>query len=145
MVTVVRSRRIAAPAAKIWAVIGDFGDPSWILPPDAPVPPPEFDGDPHVPGTRRIVELPDGTRLVEQLVHRDPVRHRLRYSIVDSPLEFRNHEAEIAIDGDDERSTVTWTATFEATPASAAFLEVLMGDQNFTPALDALVRLVQAG
>lgn len=104
------SKRIAAPAEAVWAILADFASVDWI-----PVA-----GDVRVegkgPGMRRIIGGSGGTPTVETLLWVKPERNALSYEITDSPLPVSRFRAVVTVTKDgaaDAGSTATWDIDYE--------------------------------
>jgi len=104
MADVVLERNLAAPADRLWAVLRDFGDVSWI-PPAGKV---DVDGD--GPGMRRHIHGSGGDPVVERLLDLDDEARTLRYCIEgDSPLPVSSYVGTVTVT--DER--LRWAVTYE--------------------------------
>lgn len=110
---------IAAPPAKVWDVIKNFGDMSWV----PPVTNTTATKGNH-PGSVRTITL-GGPKLVEQLDHYNPARRDYTYHI--TPLasnmktlpvsHYRSTISVAAAPGG--KSLVTWVGSFERADPSA--------------------------
>ena len=120
---VASSRDINAPAAKVWAVIGDFDSlPKW---------------HPAVAASRLVTEngatwrwetLVDGTELRERLDSHSDSERGYTYAILDGPLPVREYYARLAVkEANAGRCLVEWSAQFLAAgvPDAAAEAAIL--------------------
>ena len=111
------SGRIGAPAARVWAVIGDFnGLPKWVPGIRAS----RQDGS-GVGAVRRLDILARGGQWVaERLESHDSGAYSQSYSIMDGSLPLKNYLSTMRLaDGADGRScTLDWRARFEAKDAT---------------------------
>jgi len=116
-----------APADRIWDLVGRFnGLPDW----HPMIAKSELEGG----GERRVLSLPNGSKVVEELRDLDDGSHTLVYAIVDSPLPVMNYTATIRVVPDEDNSgcTVEWSSSFDAE-----------GDPN--AAIQAVERLYRSG
>jgi mxaD protein len=108
--------KVAAPADQLWQAIGSFHSIGDWHPMIARV---EAQGKGK--GTRRVLHLRDGTRIVEQLTKADDKERRYTYTIVDSPLPLSRYAAKVHVrDDGDGTSTVEWSGEFEVKPQEEA-------------------------
>jgi carbon monoxide dehydrogenase subunit G len=89
---------IERPADDVWAVIGDFGNLSWMPGVDTC----ELDGP-----DRRVLGM-FGMRVVEQQLAGDDAGRTLTYGIVDGDMKPELHEATITVSPAGAGSHVTW-------------------------------------
>lgn len=108
-----KSVDLAAGAAEVWSVIGDFnGLPNW----NAGLEKSELSEG----GKRRTLTLKAGGSVVEDLVHRDEAGRSISYTIVQGPIPVSRHKATLAvIERGPNSSTVQWSCEFEPAGAPA--------------------------
>jgi hypothetical protein len=110
---------IDAPAAAVWAVIGDFnGLPKFAR----GITESEVTGDGV--GAVRTITTVDGRVIKERLEKYDPAAMALCYSIVEPPMPFNHYRATIIVRPTGPSACeVQWGSTFE--PASAPEAELV--------------------
>jgi uncharacterized protein YndB with AHSA1/START domain len=141
MTTVYRSRRIAAPAAEVWAYVRDFGAiERWL--PVAPGPA-ELTGDPAALGAERTFRRNGEIVAVERLVTLDERARVTGYTIVRAPAPLRDHLATLTVSDDDGGALVEWEATFSADPQAADAIAEAMATRTFEPGLARLAELCE--
>lgn len=102
-------REMAAPAARVWELLSDFGSIDRWLPGAEK---PEVTGEGV--GAVRVVRM-GGAEIHERLESLDPQARRFQYSIVKAPLPVENYLATISVEEiDAERSRVHWVTSFDA-------------------------------
>jgi hypothetical protein len=109
MASITVTKEIAAPAAKVWALLADFGNVSWIpLAADVAV-------DGSGPGMRRHIRGGGSDRIIERLVSIEPGEHTLCYSIDENnPLPVHRYEATVHVSPKgDGRTVIQWDVSFE--------------------------------
>jgi len=111
---------IDRPADDVWAVIGNFGELTWM----PGVETCELDGDDRVLGMF-------GMRIVERQLARDDEERTLTYGIVDGDMKPEVHRATITVMPAGSGSFVTWDVETDD-----AMVEVMQG--AYTGALVAL-------
>lgn len=82
--------------------------------------------------TFRTLTLKDGGKIKEKLTETEDTSYS--YDIVESPLPVKNYHAKISIEPDDRgdnRSLITWEATFDANGASDEDAAKKIGDIFF--------------
>jgi hypothetical protein len=129
MPSVSGSITIDAPADATWALIREFNDlPSWL--PFVVASEIEGGGPANVVGAVRRLTGDDGGVLRESLLEHSDQGHYYRYAILESPLPVRSYvgEARVAADGP-ERSTLTWTSTWENDPEVEQEMTELLGSE----------------
>lgn len=133
MATLRRSVEVAAPAADVWTLVGDFSAiHRWHPQVSAPT---LRGASPHTPGAERVF----GPGTEEELVERDESARRLVYTMPDPPFPITNHRAVLeVVPRDDRHCTVVWTAMFDCSPETARELESVIGDGVFAVGLNAL-------
>lgn len=113
MISISMKTRINAPAADVWAVIGDFGAlPKYV---EAAV---ESKVDGEGVGAVRTLTLPDGASLRERLEHFDPGVMTLKYSIVDGPLPVADYLSTMVLSATEGGCELVWSSEFNASGAS---------------------------
>lgn len=100
--------KIAAPAVRVFGVLGDFKG----IRPGPGIKAVDYDGEGV--GMTRSIHLANGT-VVERLESYDEQAMTWRYAIInDSPLPFANYSATVVLtDNGDGTTTVDWTGTFD--------------------------------
>ena len=111
---------IDRPADDVWAVIGNFGELTWM----PGVETCELDGDDRILGMF-------GMRIVERQLARDDEERTLTYGIVDGDMKPEVHRATITVMPAGSGSFVTWDVETDD-----AMVEVMQG--AYTGALAAL-------
>ena len=111
---------IDRPADDVWAVIGNFGELTWM----PGVETCELDGDDRILGMF-------GMRIVERQLARDDEERTLTYGIVDGDMKPEVHRATITVMPAGSGSFVTWDVETDD-----AMVEVMQG--AYTGALGAL-------
>lgn len=107
---VVESIEINAPADKVWAVIGNFQDASWI-----PVVAKTEGKGGNDTGATRTITLKNGGTIDEQLDKYDAEGHSYGYEItkVDvKVLPVNDYSSRITVTADGDKSTVEWRGAF---------------------------------
>jgi len=98
---------IAAPIDEVWKLAADFGGLAEIMPGIESC---ETEGE----GVGMLRTLPmGGGAVVERLEVLDETTHQMGYSIVDSPLPFKDYNALITLTEQGEGTAIDWTGTFE--------------------------------
>ncbi len=119
-------KSIPAPADKLWALVADFGDTSWM---------PGGGGSVEVqgsgPGMARIINAGD-TKIREVLETCNAAERTLVYTIPEGvPFPVENYRSTMTVTGDENGSELEWTCSFEpngATDAEAtAMIEGMYG------------------
>ncbi|MGF1597661.1 MAG: SRPBCC family protein [Acidimicrobiales bacterium] len=110
---------IDAPIAEVWKVAADFGGIDRIMPGIESC---ETEGE----GIGMLRTIPmGGGAVVERLEELDESAHRMAYSIVSSPLPFKDYYAAITLTDQGEATAIAWTGTFEPDGAPAEKVEKL--------------------
>lgn len=115
-----QSVEIAAPPAKVWGIIENFGDLTWVPPVKSST---ATEG--NTVGSVRTLDL-GGPKLMEQLVSYDPAKHSYTYKITDDAankktLPVSHYRSVITVlPGSGDGSKVTWTGTFERADTGAS-------------------------
>jgi carbon monoxide dehydrogenase subunit G len=117
---------IDRPADDVWAVIGNFGELTWM----PGVETCELDGDDRILGMF-------GMRIVERQLARDDEERTLTYGIVDGDMKPEVHRATITVMPAGSGSFVTWDVETDD-----AMVEVMQG--AYTGALAALKEQLEA-
>ena len=132
MIRVYTSSVIAAPVARVWAIIRDFNAlPVWVPPiADSMI----EDGLPaDRVGCVRSFHTRDGGHLREKLVALSDSGHSCTYTILDSPLGVTDYMATVQLtritDGD--RTFAEWTAEFGCAAGREAELTQFVGQGVF--------------
>jgi hypothetical protein len=104
------SKDIGAAPERVWDILADFADVSWI--PGA--------GDVRVdgrgPGMRRLIGGSGSTPIAETLLWIEPDRRALAYEIVDNPLPVSRFSAVVTVSDSEAAgpgSTATWEIDYE--------------------------------
>ena len=111
---------IAAPADKVWSVIGNYADLTWV-----PAVKSSVVTDGNTPGSVRALDLGGGI-LLERLVRYDAPKRSYTYAIHDVDTNYKlvpvRHFTAMIIVTPMSRDTskVTWEASFERLDQSAA-------------------------
>jgi hypothetical protein len=106
---------VAAPPAKVWAVIGDFcGIGQWHPAVEKCVPS-QKGGKPV-----RTLSLKGGGTLVEEQVRRDDGAMSYTYTILDGPLPVAGYESTLSVKPAGGGSAVSWNGSFQAKGADDA-------------------------
>lgn len=140
MIRVTTSSVINAPVETLWQAIRDFnGLPDWH--PAIASSKVEDGGDPDRIGCIRSMELAGNGGLIrEKLLALSDAEHRVRYSILESPMPVENYVATLRLlpvtDGD--RSYAEWTAEFDVAPENEAAMRKLIGQGVFQAGFDSL-------
>ena len=114
---------IAAPAAKVWALIRGFGD---LLQWADGLESCELEGSGV--GAVRTVGLPGGLRLQERLETFDEAGRSFSYAIIGkSPLPFRDYLSKVQLrEAGPARCEITWEGRFDPKPGSEAAAQTLV-------------------
>jgi mxaD protein len=102
---------INAPADKVWAKAGNFGDMSWH---PAIAKTEITSGNAKEAGAKRVLTLQDGGTIHEELTLHDDGSMTMKYDITESVLPLREYSATILVQpADGGKSTVTWRSMFK--------------------------------
>ncbi|GJE60061.1 SRPBCC family protein [Methylobacterium trifolii] len=104
------SIEINAPADKVWAVVGNFQDMSWL----PPVEKTEGKGGNDVKATRTLT-LKGGATVVEELAKYDAAKKTYMYRIdkVDvKTLPVNDYSSTIEVEGEGDKTKLTWRGAF---------------------------------
>lgn len=118
---------IAAPADRVWAVVGDFGTLDWMPGVDSC----ELQGD------DRTLGMYGSMTVVERQLARDDAARTLTYGIVGGDMTVESHEATITVTPQGEGSHVTWDVRTDE-----SMLDVMRG--AYEGALEALKAKLEA-
>ena len=133
-----RSLVIAAPIDQVWSVVHQFyGLPAWH--PVIASSSLETGEGGHVGVVRRLV-IGDGGVITERLLSLDDARHRLTYTIIESPFAVRRYVStmRLAPVTETEGTFIEWFAEFDSEAADEDGLMTLFGDGVFGAGLSAL-------
>ena len=101
---------INAPADKVWSVVGNFQDMSWLGVVDKT----EGTGG-NDKGAKRTLTLKNGAKIEEEINQYDAEKMMYSYRInsVDvKVLPVNNYSSKITVKADGDKSTVTWDGAF---------------------------------
>lgn len=102
---------VNAPADKVWAKIGNFGDMSWH---PAISKTAITSGKVDEAGATRVLTTQDGGAINEVLINQDAAGMSLKYEITESVLPVREFGATLKVESAGEgKSIVTWRAMFK--------------------------------
>lgn len=104
------SIEINAPADKVWAKVGQFGDMSWH---PAIAKTEVVEGTATEAGAKRVLTLKDGGHVNETLTSYDAGTTTLKYEITDSVLPVREYGATIKVEAAGDKTIVTWRTMFK--------------------------------
>jgi hypothetical protein len=109
MINISMQSKINAPAADVWAVVGDFNAlPKFV---EAAV---ESRVEGEGVGTVRTITLPDGASLKERLEEYDADTMMLKYSILEGPLPVSNYLSTVEISSTDNGCELSWSSKFNS-------------------------------
>jgi hypothetical protein len=122
MARVTVEQTMGQPADKVWALVADFGDVSW-MPAGTPA---EIEGE--GPGMVRII----GGAIHEQLESIDPASRTLVYTIPQGiPFPVTGYRSTMTVTAAGDDSTLSWSCTFEpdgiAEDQAVAMIEGMYG------------------
>lgn len=104
------SIEINAPADKVWARAGNFGDMAW----HPAVAKTEITGGTNNQvGASRRLTLKDGGTIDETLIEVDAAGRSLRYKITEGVLPVRDYAATLSLQASGNKTVVTWRSTFK--------------------------------
>lgn len=101
---------INAPADKVWAIAGNFGDMSWH---PAIAKTEISSGKNNEAGANRTLTLPDGGTIKEVLTSRDDAGMTMKYDITESVLPLREYSATLQVQSSGGKTTVLWKSMFK--------------------------------
>lgn len=102
---------VNAPADKVWAKIGNFGDMSWhpVIAKTAIT-----SGKADEAGATRVLTTQDGGAINEVLINYDAAGMTLKYEITESVLPVREFGGTLKVEAAGEgKSIVTWRSMFK--------------------------------
>lgn len=107
-----RTMEIAAPPAKVWSIIQNFSDMSWVPPVKGTT---ATQG--NTPGSIRTIDL-GGPKLIEELKAYDAAGMSYSYVITPDPANMKtlpvtDYSSTITVKASDSGSLVTWTGAFK--------------------------------
>jgi len=135
MVTIHRSRAIAAPADRVWALMRDFGGPDRWAP--GVLGAVELRGDAETVGSERLFLAEGEVVNIERLYELDDEARVTRYGIVDGRLPMLAHVATLRVSEAGAGAVAEWIAEFETDEAIAGPLTVQL-EQIYDAALEQL-------
>jgi len=107
--SVTETTTLAAPPAKVWALIGNFGSLDW----HPAVEKTEMaKGEAGHAGSVRHITLKGGGLIVEEQTAQG--EHSLSYKILESPLPVTGYASDLMVEADGDNTKVTWRSTFDA-------------------------------
>jgi carbon monoxide dehydrogenase subunit G len=116
-----RSREIAAPAAAVWAIIGEFcAIARWHPQVERCVLSDQSETEGETVAVRGLVAAGGLGTIVEVETQRDERAMSYSYAFVQGPLPVKAYNATIAVHASGPNATVVWTATFDAAGMSDA-------------------------
>lgn len=102
---------INAPADKVWAKIGNFGDMSWH---PAVAKTAITSGKADESGATRVLTMQDGGLINEVLINYDAAGMTMKYEITESVLPVREFGATLKVEtAGDGKTLVTWRSMFK--------------------------------
>lgn len=104
------SIEINAPADKVWAKVGNYGDMSWH---PAITKTEVTEGKADEVGAKRVLTLQDGGKVNETLTTYDAAGMTMKYEITESVLPVRDYGATIKVEAVGDKSIVTWRTMFK--------------------------------
>ena len=114
MVSVSMKTSVAAPAAAVWDIVGDFPNPSRYI---AAIT--ENSANGTEPGCARRLILGGETLVVEQLEELNQDTMTFAYTIIECPLPIYDYHAVMhVIPQGDDACELTWDSTFNSEPES---------------------------
>ncbi|MDO6683243.1 SRPBCC family protein [Oceanobacter sp. 5_MG-2023] len=130
--SVTESVKVNAPAAEVWALVGEFNDLNrWH---------PAVKLSKQV-SDRRYLTLQDGAEIVEEETSRDNSGMNYSYRILSGPLPVEAYNATISVTSmGDSQSKVTWQSTFDAKGMSRPEAEAVISGV-YRGGLDQLQRM----
>lgn len=112
-----REMTIAAPAAKVWALAGDFGGlAKWVDVIDTVT---ITKGGNNAPGTVRHIVIKGGGTIDEELLVMDAAARHFRYRIVAGVLPVSEYVADFRVhESGPNASTISWVGRFKRAPGA---------------------------
>lgn len=109
-IRVKESIEINAPADKVWAKVGNYGDMSWH---PAIAKTEVVEGKADEVGAKRVLTLQDGGKVNETLTTYDAAGMTMKYEITESVLPVREYGATIKVEAAGDKTVVTWRTMFK--------------------------------
>jgi len=110
MIDVLVSKSCDSSAEKVYELLADFGNTSWMK----GVAKCEVDGE-GVGMVRNIFTGPDASPVREKLLARDDLARKVSYTITEgNPLPVQNYSASISVSEYGSGCRIEWTGSFEA-------------------------------
>lgn len=109
-IRVKESIEINAPAAKVWAKVGNYGDMSWH---PAIVKTEVLEGKADEVGAKRVLTLKEGGKINETLTSYDAGSMTMKYEITEGVLPVREYGATLKVEVAGDKSLVTWRTMFK--------------------------------
>lgn len=107
--SVTETTTLAAPPAKVWALIGNFGNLDW----HPAVEKTEMaKGEAGQVGSIRHITLKGGGLIVEEQTAQGA--QSMSYRITESPLPVTGYASDLMVEADGDNTRVTWRSTFDA-------------------------------
>ena len=140
--------QVAASPAKVWAVVGQFGDLSW----HPVIASTEISkGKDGQKGAERTLTAKDGAKFVEELLTRSDGAQSLKYRIISAPLPVSDYVSTLKVSqAKGGGSTIVWSSQFrrkDEKPADGAddagVRKIVSG--IYTSGLDNLKKQLEAG
>lgn len=120
---VTRTGNFAAAPAELWRLVSDFGGLDKIM--DGIE---SFEAEGEGVGSTRSIAMGGGV-VVESLDALDPDAMTLTYSMLETPLPFKDYSATMVVSANGESgSTLSWTGSFEPHGVPAEKAEKLAGN-----------------
>ncbi len=122
MLEVVVTREVDHPPEKVWGLLANFGNVSWMN----GVAKVELDGD-GVGMVRNIFVSPDASPVKERMTSLDDDARRLEYVIDEgNPMPVDNYQAFVAVHENGSGSRIEWGANFAAKGTDDATAEAML-------------------
>jgi mxaD protein len=129
---------INAPADKVWAAVGNFGDMSWH---PAIAKTEITGGKAEEAGATRTLTFTDGGGVKETLTSYDAASMTMKYDITEGTLPLREYSATIQVQSAGGKTTVLWKSMFKRKdPANPA-----KEGQDDKTAKDTIVNIFKTG
>jgi uncharacterized protein YndB with AHSA1/START domain len=139
VIRVARSTVIAAPLARVWALLRDFNaHAEWH--PAVAESAIEADEPADLVGAVRAFRLADGGFLREQLIALSDQEPSLTYCLLEAPLPLHFYVATMRLRPvtADDRTLLQWESRFAPPPVQAAALERLVAETIYEAGMTAL-------
>lgn len=109
-IRVKESIEVNAPADKVWAIMGKFGEMGW----HPAIAKTEITGGKEGEvGATRVLTLKDGGKINETLTSYDAVGMTIKYEITESVLPVRDYSATLLLQSAGGKTTVVWRSMFK--------------------------------